>query len=307
MDLQKHRQLFGSLSYGKRLPGALYILRPQQGDVCSDIWGIISRAELASRPDPAWNLLKIHTDQVAFTFLTYPDFDTNPHPALAEASKINLNTGSVSRSDYRKRANPPILHRKETFLPPSHPRIFEYRALTEREEEAGLYRDPSRIGLRVQWLMLLKRLGFSHQGHSLCTIEKVPSETTYSNAGRVRVERHRTAIKRYDLSKPVKRLLERGLLRKGDTFFDYGCGQWDGHRGAAALGVPRHGLGSGIPSERAEDAGGCGQSRLRAERYRGADRTDCDIARIVCVNGEGSPYLDNGERAGNRLALPSVS
>ena len=26
--------------------------------------------------------------------------------------------------------------------------------------------------------------------------------------------RHRTAIKRYDLSKPVKQLLERGLLRK---------------------------------------------------------------------------------------------
>jgi DNA phosphorothioation-associated putative methyltransferase len=40
----------------------------------------------------------------------------------------------------------------------------------------------------------------------------------------VEVERHRTAIKRYDLSKPVKQLLERGLLRKNDTFFDYGCG-----------------------------------------------------------------------------------
>jgi DNA phosphorothioation-associated putative methyltransferase len=31
-------------------------------------------------------------------------------------------------------------------------------------------------------------------------------------------------FKRYDLSKPVKLLLERGLLRKEDTFFDYGCG-----------------------------------------------------------------------------------
>ena len=38
------------------------------------------------------------------------------------------------------------------------------------------------------------------------------------------VARHRTAIKRYDLSKPVKTLLERGLLRKQDTFFDFGCG-----------------------------------------------------------------------------------
>ena len=38
------------------------------------------------------------------------------------------------------------------------------------------------------------------------------------------VARHRTAIKRYDLSKPVKALLERGLLRKQETFFDFGCG-----------------------------------------------------------------------------------
>src|SRR5262249_17518847 len=29
---------------------------------------------------------------------------------------------------------------------------------------------------------------------------------------------------RYDISKPVKRLLEHGLLAKKDTFFDYGCG-----------------------------------------------------------------------------------
>ena len=36
--------------------------------------------------------------------------------------------------------------------------------------------------------------------------------------------RHRTAIKRYDLSKPVKQLLELGLLRKNDALFDFGCG-----------------------------------------------------------------------------------
>lgn len=42
--------------------------------------------------------------------------------------------------------------------------------------------------------------------------------------GAATVERHRTAIRRYDLSKPVKMLLEHGLLRKQDNFFDYGCG-----------------------------------------------------------------------------------
>ena len=103
----------------------------------------ICRAETASRPDPAWNLLKIHTEQFAVTFLSYPDFDSDPHPALAEATKINVNTGSIVRTDYRARAESTNPAPKETFLPPDDPRIPGFAALTKREEEAGLYRDPS--------------------------------------------------------------------------------------------------------------------------------------------------------------------
>jgi len=43
-----------------------------------------------------------------------------------------------------------------------------------------------------------------------------------ANAG---VERHRTAIERTDLSKPVRLGLEDGLFPAGTTFFDYGCGR----------------------------------------------------------------------------------
>lgn len=39
------------------------------------------------------------------------------------------------------------------------------------------------------------------------------------------VQRHKTALVRYELSKPVRSLLEYGQLRSGVTFFDYGCGQ----------------------------------------------------------------------------------
>jgi hypothetical protein len=70
------------------------------------------------------------------------------HPALAEATKINLNSGSIVRLDYRSRTNPPILHRKESFLHPNDPRVCTFSALTKQEEQAGLYRDTSQIGLR---------------------------------------------------------------------------------------------------------------------------------------------------------------
>jgi DNA phosphorothioation-associated putative methyltransferase len=49
-------------------------------------------------------------------------------------------------------------------------------------------------------------------------------------------ERHKTALTRYELSKPVKTLLEYGVLRPARTFFDYSCGQGSDIRGLQALG-----------------------------------------------------------------------
>ena len=224
MKGEEFQTYVGSLDHGKILPDARYIFRPKQGDVPDQLYAEIRRAEIAAQPAPDWNLLKLHTGGFALTFLSYTSFDDDPHPALAEATKINLNSGAVTRTDYRSRANPPILHRKETFLRAGDPRIPMFAALTKREEEAGLYRDPTRIGLRVQWLALLNRLALRHQGHELRPTEVAETEARTCDAEVGEINRHRTAIKRYDLSKPVKQLLERGLLRKGDTFFDFGCG-----------------------------------------------------------------------------------
>src|SRR5690242_17372196 len=103
MNLETHRHYAEAIGYGKKLPGAAYLFRPRKEDVCAELWETIGRAETAAGPNSSWNLLKIHTDQVAITFLTYPEFDTDPHPALAESTKINLNTGSIVQTDFRQR------------------------------------------------------------------------------------------------------------------------------------------------------------------------------------------------------------
>lgn len=137
MKLEQFIDWIGRIPFGKSLPTALYLLRPADWTaIPAELAATTERAMKAANPDPAWNLLKLHTDQVAITFLTYPNFDKDPHPALAEATKINLNTGAVVRTDYRARANPPILHRKETFLPPGDVRIEAFSALTRSEEIA---------------------------------------------------------------------------------------------------------------------------------------------------------------------------
>ncbi len=224
MHLQTYLQYVAAVPFGKRLPDALYIVRPAAGDIPGPVFELIKRAEVAAQPDPKWTLIKLHTKKAAVTFLSYPDFDADPHPALAEATKINLNTGSIVKTDYRARSNPPILHRKETFLPTGDPRIPAFAALTDQEEEAGLYRETARIGLRVQWLTLVRRLGLGYEGHTLVPLLVRSNESESDNGEKPDIARHRTAIKRYDLSKPVKKLLERGLFRKTETFFDYGCG-----------------------------------------------------------------------------------
>ncbi len=224
--------------YGKRLPEAVYLFRPDETQVSEALWRTVRRGEIAANPDANWNLVKLHTNAFAITFLSYPGFDTEPHPALAQATKINLKTGSVTQTDYSKRSNPPILHRKESFLPQGDPRIPAFAALTRAEEEAGLYRDPSTIGLQIQWTTLLRRLGYTYRGHDLIRLERNLGAAEPETAS---IARHRTAIKRYDFSRPVKQLLERGLLRKSDTFFDFGCGHGMDVEALKTLGYEAHG------------------------------------------------------------------
>lgn len=55
------------------------------------------------------------------------------------------------------------------------------------------------------------------------------------------VERHRTALKRNTLSRPLRLALEQGILGKGLTVFDYGCGHGDDISNLEELGISSSG------------------------------------------------------------------
>jgi DNA phosphorothioation-associated putative methyltransferase len=138
----EYRQALDALPYGKRLPGAVYLLDPGDDARVPSLLRI-TIAELRKRLEigPQFNLLKFHTASPKISFLAYPDFEKHPHPALAESIIVNLVTGKTRRDEYRGRANPPILHRKETFLPPDHALHTKFSKLTRQEEAAGLLDD----------------------------------------------------------------------------------------------------------------------------------------------------------------------
>ena len=107
---------------------------------------------------PDANLIKLHRDAKKISYLSYPDFDTNPHPALRRTDVVDLVDQSHRSRKYPELANLPILHRKEDFLHPSDARWQGFHDLTTREVQLGLYADTSRIGYRDQWNALVEEL-----------------------------------------------------------------------------------------------------------------------------------------------------
>ena len=240
MTSADYQSLLAALPYGKRLPGAIYLLDPGATSADFPPKLRVTVAELRKRLDigPGFNLLKFHTASPKISFLAYPDFDKDPHPALAASLIVDLVTGKVRRDDYRGRENPPILHRKETFLPATEPRHAKFARLTREEEKAGLLDETSRIGFRLNWDRLLADRALRLKGHRLVALD-TPAPAAKPAAPRI--DRHKTALIRREISKPVKTLLELGQLRRGESFFDYGCGHGGDVEAVAKLGHPATG------------------------------------------------------------------
>lgn len=113
------------------------------------------------------NIVKLHRLKPQISYLQYPDFDKDPHPALAASLKVPLNTFHIDYREYRDTRNPFILHRKETMLGPDHPLRQRFARLTEQEERYGLYEHPERIGTRDGWQRMLDEKGVYLAGHKL--------------------------------------------------------------------------------------------------------------------------------------------
>ena len=84
--------------------------------------------------------------------------------------KLNLRTREIESTDYAASENPPVLHRKETFLLADDPRRPKFDRLTCQEERAGLLDDTATIGTRAGWADRLHERGYALRGHRLVRI-----------------------------------------------------------------------------------------------------------------------------------------
>ena len=208
---------------GKKLPTALYVHRSAIASLSPQLQECDRQARLLLPEESEFTLIKFNYEQPKISYLFYPNFDTDPHPALHHSIQVDLKAQIVQQRDYQNSPNPPILHRKETFVSPDYPNYQLFAQLTKQEEAIGLFHETRTIGTRNGWEQRLQEYNVELKDHQVILLPS-PSGKGSEGDGNIKIDRHKAAIHRPDLSKPVRLALEAGLFTESSTFFDYGCG-----------------------------------------------------------------------------------
>jgi DNA phosphorothioation-associated putative methyltransferase len=248
MDLSALPQLVAKLSIGKRLPEAVYVHRQALPLLPAELHEAVEAAvAIAALDAAAFEVIKFTRRGTAVSLLAYPDFFETPFPFLTDSWVVDLGTRSVAHRRYAADGNPPILHRKELLLPPDHPRLAEFAALTAHADQLGLFAETKTIGTKKAWAARLVRAGLAVEGHRLVAAQGRASSAGVASPAVLQapedpsaeptVQRHRTALQRYSLSTPVQALFRHGFLDDGATMFDYGCGRGSDIRILKELGL----------------------------------------------------------------------
>ncbi|NOY93349.1 MAG: DNA phosphorothioation-associated putative methyltransferase [Deltaproteobacteria bacterium] len=154
---------------GKLLPTDFYIHRSAE-DELPPLLRVLVFAARKIIGNVGYDLLKIALDGRAISFLSYPAFDEDPHPALSESLRVYLPRASYAIREYGASTNPPILHRKDTLVSPNYHRYDVFRDLSVAEEEAGLL-SAHDIGRREDWLRVLREKRYAIEDHMLVELD----------------------------------------------------------------------------------------------------------------------------------------
>lgn len=154
-------------SFGKLTPTALYVHRRATSEMPVVLRLYEHCGAIAAGRPPDYTLVKLSHDRRAVSWLSYPEFDSDPHPRTSWSYSVSFPDFEVTYTDFEGRENRPLLHRKEEFLAPDDPLVPKFRRLTQQEIKAGLYLQPSMIGTEAGWDEALRRCGVELRGHRL--------------------------------------------------------------------------------------------------------------------------------------------
>ena len=237
MEFQEYRKLVNAISVGKQLPDSVYLHESALKLLPHVLSTHVARAVVDLGLDKEhWNIVKFFKRDHKIALLSYPSFFEDSYPSLHQSITVDLEKLTFRKADYSKSANPPILHRKETFLDPNHPEVARFREITEEGVQAGLYQNTRSIGFKQSWERLISRKGYLLIDGRL--VGNDDAATTFTPVSHeVAVARHLTAIDRNKLSQPMQLLARHSYLDGNHSILDYGCGKGDDVRELEAHGI----------------------------------------------------------------------
>jgi DNA phosphorothioation-associated putative methyltransferase len=239
-NFQEYRSSIDTLRFGKKVGPFVYLHNDGLTELTGPINSLIALAlELAQQHSIAFNIVKIGARNISLSLLNYPGFWRQAFPVLSQSAKLNLDTYQFEITNFESRKNRPVLHRKELLLPPGHSHFEKFAALTVQAEELGLFKEPKSIGLQNGWRRALKKSGVKIVGHRL--VSESTGESAKISNSEVKIERHKTAMRRQYLSQPMQTIQRFGYLDGTYSIFDYGCGRGDDLEALKELNVPARG------------------------------------------------------------------
>ncbi|WP_280283865.1 DNA phosphorothioation-associated putative methyltransferase [Pseudomonas sp. BN415] len=212
--------MVAALQYRKELPDSVYLHRDTLEATHPELFRFVfAVAKAVQLTDEEWNIVKLAKRDFRLSLLNYPTFFTESYPALTKSVAVDLTKLSHRITDYDAHDNPPILHRKESFLCPDHPLAESFFQITKEGELAGLYENSRLIGFKDSWNRLIAKHGYQLADGRLFRSSSLPIPDADC------IDRHKTALVRYELSAPMKTLARHGYLNGEFSIFDYGCGR----------------------------------------------------------------------------------
>ena len=239
MDYLQYKEVIKDIKIGKQLPDATYVHDSALSTIPEPILELIQNVAKALKiKDEEWNIVKLYKRDFKIALLAYPGFEDDSYPALHTSQTIDLQKLSVRKADYSKSENPPILHRKETFIEDNHPLKAMFEDITAEGEAVGLYENTRKIGFKQGWHKLIASKGhyLDNKGRLQCLIDK-PEHDEGPLIAEGTIDRHKTAIDRNQLSQPMQILARHNYLNDDLSVLDYGCGKGDDVRELEAHGL----------------------------------------------------------------------
>lgn len=162
-----------SAAFGKLMPTALYVHASTMNRLPATLRVYEGCARVLAGLVEGTTVIKLRRHEPKISYLAYPTFDSDAHPCLVTSVRVDLRSLHLKYRDFTDDPDPPILHRKEEFVPEDYPNREMFSALTRAEEAVGLYQHPDRIGSRERWHAALAARRVRIDDHNV--IEQKPS------------------------------------------------------------------------------------------------------------------------------------